>query len=418
MRYQSTQSSNEMFSFREALEKNLPGDGGLFVPNSFPVLSMEQFLKLQNYSEFSVEILKYFLDLPIRDLRNYCESAFNFPTPVTELDSEVFYLELFHGPTAAFKDYGARFLAQTLTGETGTIVVATSGDTGGAVASAFWKMSGYKVIILFPNGRISKRQELQLTNWGENISSFAVNGSFDDCQRMVKSAMALKNLNLKSANSISIGRILPQMVYYAYSSLIAFKKNKKVSQYFIPTGNAGNACAALWAKQLGFPIGKINLVCNANATIKNYFETGIYKSVPSVSTLANAMDVGHPSNFERILSVCRNDWNRVRKEMAVFSVADTEIKKTISAIPFGQIICPHTATAFFAYLNSTKTKDINSILVGTAHPAKFETIVEPLVNSQIAIPHELQKTLMRPSQFKVISNSDSEFLDIIKNDFQ
>ncbi len=413
MKYRSTGTSSKEVLFQEAISQNMPADGGLFVPNEFPKLDMGPFLKMESYGAFANAILENYLNSSKSELFEITNRAFNFPTPVSKLDSNVFYLELFHGPTAAFKDYGARFLAQALRKESGTLLVATSGDTGGAVASAFWKMNNFKVIILFPENRVSKRQEKQLTSWGENIKSYSVKGSFDDCQRMVKTAFQQPKLDLKSANSINIGRILPQVIYYAYSSVLAYKENKKLSRFFIPTGNVGNACAAIWAKKMGFPISKVVLCSNANSTLADYFKTGVYKGRPSISTLANAMDVGSPSNFERILHLYNRDFNLFQKDILVTQSFDAEIQSTIKSKPFAQLLCPHTATAFNSFRKVEKDESVNSILVGTAHPAKFETIVEPLVGQTIPVPEALAETLKRPGSFETISSDEISFLKML-----
>ncbi len=413
MKYRSTGTAPKEISFREAISQNMPADGGLFVPSDIPKLDINPFLKMNSYIDFANAILENYLDSSKIELSEITSRAFVFPTPLTKLDSRVFYLELFHGPTAAFKDYGARFFAETLRPESGTVLVATSGDTGGAVASAFWKMNNFRVIILFPENRVSKRQERQLTNWGENIKSYAVKGGFDDCQRMVKSAFQKTNLNLKSANSINIGRILPQVIYYAYSSVLAYKENKKPSRFFVPTGNAGNACAAVWAKKMGFPISEVVLCSNANSTLADYVKTGSYRARTSISTLANAMDVGSPSNFERILHLYNRDLNQLRKDILVTQTFDAEIQSTIKAKPYDQLLCPHTATAFNSYKKMETDDKVNSILVGTAHPAKFESIVEPLIGQIIPVPEALAETLSRPGTFETISSDENSFLKIL-----
>lgn len=414
MRYTSTQDALVDVSFSEALLSNLPKSGGLYVPRNFPKFDFQKLIGFNSYADLAAEILQPFTDFSPADLKDIAKKAFNFPVPLTTLDESLFYLELFHGPTAAFKDFGARFLAQSLKNQSGTVLVATSGDTGGAVASAFWQLPGFKVRILFPKGMVSRRQELQLTNWGFNVASYAVRGTFDDCQRLVKTAFAQGHADLRSANSINIGRILPQMVYYAYASILAYKKNKNPSRVIIPSGNAGNACAAVWAKQIGFPIQHVVMACNANQTLSDYFKDNIYRPRPSISTLANAMDVGHPSNFERIRHLYSENEIRFKKDISAYSVSDTQISQTITRRPYQQIICPHTATAFYTYETLEKEKDENTILVGTASAAKFETVVEPLIQETIPIPKMLEETLQRPSHFQEISADENEFLELIR----
>jgi threonine synthase len=313
-------------------------------------------------------------------------------------------LELFHGPTAAFKDFGARFLAECAlklpAKKERLVLVATSGDTGGAVASAFHAKDGIEVAILFPKGRISPRQEKQLTSWGGNVRAFAVNGSFDDCQALAKAAFQDQALSsrfeLLSANSINIGRILPQSVYYAWAALEYRAKTGREAGFVIPTGNLGNALACVWAREMGFPIREVALSLNANRAIADFLASGDWKSAPAVSTLANAMDVGNPSNLER-LRFLFPQIEKLRGAVRARSFGDDEIREAIRAArkDWGETLCPHTATAY-AFARSLGGKDW--VVVATAHPAKFESIVEPLTGEKIPLPRELQKILERPSR--------------------
>ena len=284
--------------------------------------------------------------------------AFNFPAPLVPLgtDGRLSVLELFHGPTAAFKDFGARFLAACMSRlrkpeqRPLTILVATSGDTGGAVAAAFHGRPGIEVAVLFPKGLVSPTQERQLTCWGDNVKSFAVRGTFDDCQRLVKQAFldsALrKETELSSANSINLGRLLPQAVYYAATSLAIWRKYGERASFVIPSGNLGNAAACIWARKVGLPIGEIVLAHNANRTVADYLETGDWKPRPSVATLASAMDVGNPSNMERLRALFP-ELPDLRGAVSAFTVTDDAIRSRIRAgfDEFGQVWCPHTATA-------------------------------------------------------------------------
>jgi len=323
-----------------------------------------------------------------------------------------FILELYHGPTCAFKDVGARFLAGCIevmaqvTRKKRTIIVATSGDTGGAVAGAFHRRHGVEVIILFPKGRISPRQETQLCAWGDNVRAFAVEGTFDDCQKMAKEAL-LKG-DWLSANSINLGRIFPQMIYYAVAALTLARRNPKSlpASFIIPSGNLGNSLAALWAKKIGLPIGPVHLALNANRTVLDYLMTGILEAHPTVATLANAMDVGNPSNLER-LKVLYPSIEAIRKEVSAESIRDDQIRDAIrtSELDWGQILCPHTATAavYRKHLQSRGEElDRDHVIVSTAHPAKFETIVEPLIGHTVAVPEALVKILNQPAHSRTI----------------
>jgi threonine synthase len=392
----------------------LAQDGGLLIPDQFPKFSKNDLASV-NQSPFS-DIAKMIAQAFAEDdeLSNkmdaICDNAFNFSIPLKKLKNQTAILELFHGPTCAFKDVGASFLASSISElqsqktQTLTVIVATSGDTGSAVASAFYKKPFTDVIVLYPEGKISPRQEVQLTCWGDNIKSFAIQGVFDDCQKMVKQALLdpwwKEHKNLISANSISIGRILPQTFYYAWASLKYFSETGEKPGFIIPSGNLGNATACLWAKKMGFPIREVVMSTNLNHSLGDYASTGQFKPQSTISTLANAMDVGNPSNIERILSFYP-DHQKFKEEVRVFSINDDQIKSTIKngEKNWGEIFCPHTATAVYA---REKLNSPDWIIVATAHPAKFETIVEPLIGKTIELPTPLQKILHRPTFKKVI----------------
>jgi threonine synthase len=390
-------------SISSAIDAGLAPDGGLYVPELFP--------QYQGGSFDIVETLAPFFEGdPLAPyLKEICENALNFPIPLRKLTgkfSGTAVLELYHGPTAAFKDVGARFLAECqsrLHQDQRTVLVATSGDTGGAVAAAFFGRKNFNVIILFPKGMVSARQLQQLTCWGGNVKAFAVKGTFDDCQRMAKEAFAdpwwKSNTTLTSANSINIGRLIPQMTYYARASIEYQKEFGKSPGFIIPSGNLGNAVAALWAKKMGFPIGKIIMATNANKSVPDYLRTGVNTPHTTINTLANAMDVGNPSNLERAIDLYPNIED-FRKDVESFSVSDEEIKsEIIEGAKEGNIWCPHTATA--AHVRKTLNGDA-WIMVSTAHPAKFETIVEPLIGKTVEIPNELASLLSKPSHYEEI----------------
>ena len=405
MKWISTRSKSKSVSTLEAISVGLAPDGGLFVPSMMPVGIVPY---RESIAEFAVEFLKPFFEGENCDLAGICARAFNFEILVRELKGGPSVLELFHGPTNAFKDFAARFLAELLGSVTQvprTVLVATSGDTGGAVASAFFRQKNFRVVILFPKGKISDRQFKQLTSFGENVQAFAVNGSFDDCQALVKKAFTdprFAGLHLLSANSINIARILPQAIYYAHTSLV-----EKDCTFVIPTGNLGNAVAALWAKKMGYPIKKIVFACNQNQTLPDYFRTGAYTPGATVHTLANAMDVSAPSNFERLQSLYPT-LDDLKKDCEIFSASDDEIRATVRSVylKYRYAVCPHTATAFSAF---KKLGIEDAVLVATAHPAKFESVVEPILGVKLDVPQGLADILSRPSRFTDLDGSFEDF---------
>jgi threonine synthase len=317
-------------------------------------------------------------------------------------------LELFHGPTLAFKDLGARFLASALehlprgSGERLTILVATSGDTGGAVAAAFDGRPAIDVVLLYPRDGVSARQQHQLSCWSANVRAFAVRGSFDDCQRLVKGAFADEGLarsrRLTSANSINVGRLLPQTVPYAWAALLHHREHGEPLGFVVPTGNLGNALAALWARAMGLPVGPIVLATNANRAIPESLEHEAWRPRPGVRTLASAMDVGAASNMERLLDLVP-DWRELRERVRAFSVDDAEIRARIrmDAELRGELWCPHTATAAEVFATRLAHEGGPFAIVATAHPAKFEAVVEPLVGRSIEVPESLAALLERPA---------------------
>ena len=415
MRFVSTRSS-ESCDFDDALVKGIADDGGLFVPVELPSFSPDDFVGAKSLTDVAAIQLRPFLSTSrLQDsFRDILAETFSFPVPVTTLPSDTgsaALLELYHGPTAAFKDVGAGFLAACLSRLEGdeaaplTILVATSGDTGGAVAAAFDERPGMRVVVLFPEGRVSARQAHQLTCWGDNVLSLSVQGSFDDCQALVKSAFASRDLasryRFSSANSINIGRLLPQCTYYADAGLRHFRDTGNKPGFIIPTGNLGNAFACIMAREMGLPIGPIILVTNANKTIPEYFETLEWLPRTSVQTLASAMDVGDPSNMERLRKLL-GEAHILREQLGVFSVDDELIEAAIldDFRSFGFATCPHTATATHTWrsLDDETRGATDWIIVATAHPAKFETVVEPIIGASVPIPDELAAILARPNR--------------------
>ncbi len=415
MKFHSTRDSKTRISLSDAIKQGLASDGGLFVPEVWPKIADPSWAGLELPQLARMILAPFFAgDILSKDLDLICRNAFDFPVPVVQLDETTSILELFHGPTAAFKDFGARFLANSLanlpnsSGKAPLVLVATSGDTGGAVAAAFAQYTKTEVVILFPKGRISKRQELQLTTWGSQVRAFAVEGTFDDCQKIVKEALISPHwrnkYDLISANSINLGRLLPQMCYFAFASTNYARRQNVVPDLIVPSGNLGDSVAALWAKKIGFPIGRVGLAHNQNDAVATYFATGVWSPKPSVETLANAMDVGNPSNFER-LKFLYPDWQEMLRDVAAISVTDNEIRETIRYAykTWRQVICPHTAAALTMRELDRKTRPKSHVIItATAHPAKFETTVEPLTGQIVSVPVGLQELMGRPSQKEVI----------------
>ncbi|HRX88588.1 MAG TPA: threonine synthase [Steroidobacteraceae bacterium] len=423
MKFVSTRSvAGEHVTFSTALERGLAPDGGLYVPASWPKLSLEDFDQVVSLADVAVNLLTPFLagDPLEDDLAAICREAFDFPAPQVEVGAgqALSVLELFHGPTAAFKDFGARFLAASLTRlrtnveRPLNILVATSGDTGGAVAAAFHRKDAVRVSVLYPRGLVSPTQEQQLTCWGDNVRTFRVAGTFDDCQRLVKEAFVdtelRRQFDLSSANSINVGRLLPQMVYYAAASLASFRQNGVAPSLIIPAGNLGNAVACVWARHVGLPIGEIVLAHNANRTVPDYLDTGDWRPRASLATLASAMDVGNPSNMERLHALFP-ELASMQAALRAASVADASIEARIKSDyqAYGQIWCPHTATAaeLYARLPAGERRDRQWILVATAHPAKFREIVEPLLGIAVPVPNTLARLFARATQVEDLSGS-------------
>jgi len=418
MEFTSTRDSAQSAGFAAALLQGLAPDGGLYVPRDWPALRPESFGKESDLPGVATQLLTPFAsgDALAPLLPAITADAFNFPAPLVPIGDtgRLSVLELFHGPTAAFKDFGARFLAACMgrlrkpEQRPLTILVATSGDTGGAVAAAFHGRPGIEVAVLFPKGLVSPTQERQLTCWGGNVKSFAVRGTFDDCQRLVKQAFLDPQLRsqteLSSANSINLGRLLPQAVYYAATSLGIWRQSGEPASFVVPSGNLGNVAACIWARKVGLPIGEIVLAHNANRTVPDYLDTGDWQPRPSVATLASAMDVGNPSNMERLRALFP-DVRDLRSAVSAFTVNDDAIRARIRAgfTEFGQVWCPHTATAAEAFdrlcsaRHGIPKQKGRWVVVATAHPAKFREIVEPLIGRTIPVPETLAKLFARPT---------------------
>ncbi len=412
MKYHSTNNPQNIVNLRHAVLKGLAEDGGLFMPEYIPKLDKEFFENIPGYkiSHVAFEVLKHFTsdEVAEQELTEIVKDAFNFEAPVKVLDEKYSVLELFHGPTLAFKDFGARFMARLMSyfirGEKKelNILVATSGDTGSAVANGFYKTPGINVFILYPKGKVSDIQEKQLTTLGENITALEVNGTFDDCQAMVKAAFVDKQLNdklvLSSANSINIARLLPQSIYYfnAFRQVISSGKEIVIC---VPSGNLGNLTAGLFAAEMGLPVKKFVAATNANSVFSEYVNSGLFTPRPSVRTLSNAMDVGNPSNLARINELYKNDINIIRKVIFSNSHSDDDTKIGIKEFydKYSYIIDPHGAIGYLAmkdYFRESKSKNELGIILETAHPAKFKDEVENILNQEIKLP----KALLESSQ--------------------
>ena len=429
MRFFSTRGAHET-DFIGAVSQGLAPDGCLFVPEELPRFDPGD-IEGDSLEDIGAQLLAPFAagsSLAPR-LGSLCAKAFDFPIPLVPVDKgrgPLRVLEVFHGPTAAFKDVGARFLALVMEQALPslapqgrgplTILVATSGDTGGAVAAAFHRRRGMRVGVLFPEGQVSPRQKHQLTCWSDNVRSFEVNGTFDDCQSLVKSAFTDPALNerhwLSAANSINLGRLLPQVVYHASASLRHWRAEKRPANFIVPTGNLGNALACIWARAMGMPIGDIILATNANRVLPEFLATGDWQPRPSVQTLASAMDVGNPSNMERLRHLLP-DFAELRSSVEAYPVSDAAIRQQIAADHgrLGRVWCPHTATGFNVYdqLPHSRCSDASWIVVATAHPAKFDSIVEPATGTTVPVPPALAALLELPSRWESIDPELKEF---------
>ena len=418
MRFHSTRSAQTL-GLDEALLRGIAADGGLFLPQALPQFVNDDFAGADSLTDIATVLLTpFFAESALKDeLPAIVAETLHFPIPLRTLpfaDGPAELLEVFHGPTAAFKDVGAGFLAACLcrlhdaNERPLVILVATSGDTGGAVAAAFDGRPGTRVVVLYPEGRVSDRQARQLTCWSDNVLSLEVKGSFDDCQAMVKAAFADAALNAQylfsSANSINIGRLLPQSTYYAYASLSHFRRTGEKPGFIVPTGNLGNGLACILARDMGLPIGEIVLASNANRLVSDYLAGAEWLPRASIRTLATAMDVGNPSNMERLRHLHGNA-EELGGVISAVSVNDRQIEMQIKAdfAELGIAHCPHTATASHVLHSlSPAERGRHWILVATAHAAKFESVVEPLIEAEVPIPESLAAILSRPSRYRSI----------------
>ena len=409
MNFKSVVGKSPLVNFRDGLLNGIAPDGGLYVPERIPKFPIEFLESLTNFSyqEIALKTLSMFLeDIPLPVLKNIVSWSLSFPIPLVQLEENLFLLELFHGPTLAFKDVGARFMAQALSHyldkeqrET-TILVATSGDTGSAVAHGFFNVPHISVYVLYPSGKISRLQEAQMTTLGGNIHAVEVDGTFDDCQRLVKQSLADRELvdakNLTTANSINLGRLLPQITYFVWA-VAQLQKNygiaSKKPTIIIPSGNFGNLTAAVYAQLLGAPIKNFVAATNANNVVPEYFQTGIFTPRTSVQTYSNAMDVGNPSNLARLQFLYGNDVEAMRKNIQCISISDEdtldEIRQTYETTNY--ILDPHTAVGVHAARKTSLGEP--TIVVSTAHPAKFMEVIEKTTGITVTIPSQLQEAM-------------------------
>ncbi|HEX4044261.1 MAG TPA: threonine synthase [Gammaproteobacteria bacterium] len=425
MYFISTRDTQNKKNLTSAIQTGLASDGGLFVPDHLPTINLSQFNMDQTYPLFAETLLQPFFtdDALSQHLSALCENTFNFPIPLKSINDHTYLLELFHGPTFSFKDIGATFLANCFAAmnqqRTITIMVATSGDTGSAVASAFYQKPNVNVIILYPKGQISAYQERQITCWGKNVLALAVTGTFDHCQQIVKTAFSdswwQQQMGISSANSINLGRLLPQMVYFARASMQLYQQTNLAPGIIVPTGNLGNATAAYWAQAIGFPIREIVLATNANHVIEDYLNTGVFTPQPSVATLANAMDVGNPSNFER-LQYLFNTFSEFKKHVRAISVSDEQIRHTIQNIyqRYQTIVCPHTATGCFVREQLSQQP---WIVAATADPAKFSDVIGPILQRDIPISPQMQRYLNQEPQCLEVTPSLTQVTEVAREYF-
>ena len=433
MQFYSTNHASDSVSFRSALMKGMPNDKGLYMPEFIPdlsnIVSQNVFLSLQ---EISYLIASKFTSTCFSNnqLQNIIEDSITFDAPNKFVCDNTFCLELFHGPTLAFKDFGARFMARCMESFMDSydkelnILVATSGDTGSAVANGFYNVKGINVIILYPKGKVSTIQEKQLTTLDKNIFALEIEGSFDDCQKLVKKAFLdnelNKKINLSSANSINIGRLIPQTFYYFYSYMQL--QNKKLpTTYSVPCGNFGNITAGLIAHEMGVPINKFIASTNLNDVIPEYLKTGKLLPKTSVQTISNAMDVGNPSNIFRIIELYKT-LDNIKNKMSSWSFDELQTSQMIvdSKKRYNYLLDPHSAVSFLGIKENQKInlKKMNNIFLGTAHPSKFADIIEPIIKERISIPHRLRKVLNKDKRSKIIKNNYVDFFDYLIKTFQ
>lgn len=424
MNYYSLNKQSPNVQFSAAAVKGQAPDKGLYFPEQIPMLPKGFIDNIKNLSkeEIGFTVMKPYVgnSLPDNELQRIVNETINFDFPVVTINDKISSLELFHGPTLAFKDVGARFMSRCLgyfnrnNNQHVTVLVATSGDTGGAVANGFLGVEGVDVVILYPSGKVSKIQELQLTTLGQNIKAIEVNGTFDDCQTMVKQAFADKELNeklsLTSANSINVARWLPQQLYYFFAYQQC--QQEEPSVFCVPSGNFGNICAGILAHLSGLPVKHFIAACNSNAVVPNFLQTGNYEPKPAIATISNAMDVGNPSNFVRILEMFNNQLPDLKNKLSSISIDDATTADTIKKVYqlYNYTLDPHGAVAYYAldkYLQEHPND--KGILLETAHPVKFPDTVELSTGKELTYPDQV-KHLLNAQKESVVMGAEFESL--------
>ena len=431
MEYYSLGKQSANVDFKIAAITGQAPDKGLYFPTTIPQLTAEQIERFKTLDKASLafEVMRPYVGGTIDDasLKQICKETIDFDFPLVPITSNIKSLELFHGPTLAFKDVGARFMSRCLgyfsktsSSNNNTVLVATSGDTGGAVANGFLGVEGVQVIILYPKGKVSPIQELQLTTCGQNITALEVDGSFDDCQAIVKEAFMDADLNaayhLTSANSINVARWLPQQLYYffAWQQWVAQYGDNTPMHIVVPSGNFGNICAGMMAKASGLPLGHFVAACNDNNVVTRYLSTGNYEVKKSVETISNAMDVGNPSNFVRILEIMQNNFDQLKIALSSYSYDDISTQAAITRVynDYGYTLDPHGAVAFLAaeefihdhehaithYNHTVESIPVHAVILETAHPVKFPEVVEEAIGHPLTIPASVQYLLDKPKQ--------------------
>jgi threonine synthase len=426
MQYYSTNNKSVIASFKEATIQGQTPDKGLYYPSQIPVLAKDFIEGIEKLSreEIALKVIEPYVSdtIPSNELERIVSETISFDFPLVPITETISTLELFHGPTLAFKDVGARFMSRCLgyfvknENKKVTVLVATSGDTGGAVANGFYNVDGVNVVILYPSGKVSSTQEVQLTTLGKNITALEVEGSFDDCQQMVKHAFADADLRnqvfLTSANSINVARWLPQQFYYFFAYQ-QWKEKNNPPVVCVPSGNFGNICAGLLAYRSGLPVSHFIAACNANDTVPQYLNSGNYQTKKSVATISNAMDVGNPSNFVRILELFDNNFGSLKNVLSSYSISDAETRETIARIfrEKNYVLDPHGAVGFIAlhrYLNAHPTK--KGFFLETAHPSKFYDVIEPVIHQQVEIPESIKVLLKQKKNTIKMKANDNDAL--------
>ncbi len=422
MKYYSLNKKAPNSSFKEAVIRGIAPDKGLYFPEHITPLPASFFETIDSLSheDIAFEAIKQFVspDIPEDILKTIIAETLSFDFPILEISENIATLELFHGPTMAFKDVGARFMARCLgyfnqhNTEEVTVLVATSGDTGGAVAHGFLGVKGVNVVILYPSGKVSAIQEKQLTTLKHNITALEVDGVFDDCQDMVKRAFMDEELTsrmqLTSANSINVARWLPQMFYFFFAYKQLHKTHKKIV-FSVPSGNFGNVCAGMMAQQLGLPIHHFVASNNENNVVTEYLTTKLYQPKPSVPTISNAMDVGNPSNFIRIQEIYKNNFDKLKTNLSSYSFSDDETRKALKELydDFSYIADPHGAVGYLGCKSYLKNNsDAHCVFLETAHPTKFLNVVEAVIKQKLALPPQIEAVMDKEQTSILVAHYD------------